>query len=156
VIFYTTLRAKENLHRFLCKFHTFECVKFTQHIRESVRESRSSGGMGPSLFTHCASFTTTMVTRGRGGGDGRGRGYIGGGNEINNDSVEQSRWKSSSLSSDSLHASDSRRLPHFGRPPSTRRRYHLIGEMTMKQHDDPVSRGCNVNRLPQTLPSSMI
>jgi hypothetical protein len=87
VIFYTTLRAKENLHRFLCKFH------ITQHIRESVRESRSSGGMGPSLFTHCASFTTTMVTRGRGGGDGRGRGYVGGGNELNNDSAEQSRWK---------------------------------------------------------------
>ena len=28
------------LHRFLCKFHTFECVKYLhKHIRESVRES---------------------------------------------------------------------------------------------------------------------
>ena len=82
--FYTTLRAKENLHRFFGKFHTFECVKFTQHIRESVRESvresRSPGSMGPSLFAHCF-IHATMVTRGRGGGDGRGRGCIGGGNE---------------------------------------------------------------------------
>ena len=52
-----------------------------------------TGGHGAFTLHHCASFTTTMVTRGRGGGDGRGRGYVGGGNEINNDSVEQSRWK---------------------------------------------------------------
>ena len=30
MIFYTTLRAKENLHRFFGKFHTFECVRFTK------------------------------------------------------------------------------------------------------------------------------
>ena len=45
---YTTLRAKENLHRFFGKFHTFECVKVTGKVSGKADHW---GGTGPSLFT---------------------------------------------------------------------------------------------------------
>ena len=93
MIFYTTLRAKENLHRFLCKFHTFECVKFTHASgKVSGKVSGKADHRGHGAFSlHSLRFIHDDDGHERtGGGDGRGRGYVGGGNEINNDSVEQS------------------------------------------------------------------